>query len=325
MNPQHFKEILEKLELRNPRTVEVLRMVLAKCTDAEIAKSLGIHQGTVRKHIEKLYAAFGIKSKFEGDRRSKRGDLRERFDQYKPEWVRNYPSTVTNNVSNEQEQVNQNRVSVPVSLSTKESEVGEDLMALAITMLTQLGFDEMFKVSRSAQYIGYQLKNPDKGVKSYQLILAQHKKELSASIIKEIFEQYALSLQYREYFDLAGEIYSFTKGRFWILPSKKDTFLDSLHAYYWHPLKEEERITGICYLNKLGCDNNGYEGCVIDRIPLDKVNSETLSNRDTYLILNEDKIFPDTLQVCIRSREVLQEFISHFGKILMETQQSVPE
>jgi hypothetical protein len=36
-------------------------------------------------------------------------------------------------------------------------------MALAITMLTQLGFDEMFKVSRSAQYTGYRLKNAEKG------------------------------------------------------------------------------------------------------------------------------------------------------------------
>jgi len=271
MNPQHFKEILEKLELRNPRTVEVLRMVLAKCTDAEIAKSLGIHQGTVRKHIEKLYAAFGIKSKFEGDRRSKRGDLRERFDQYKPEWVRNYPSTVTNNVSNEQEQVNQNRVSVPVSLSTKESEVGEDLMALAITMLTQLGFDEMFKVSRSAQYIGYQLKNPDKGAKRYQLILAQDKEELSVSIIKGILDRYALRLQYWEYLDVAGQMYPFTIARFWILPSKKDVFLEFLHPYYWNLLKVEEKIMGVCYLNEVRCDNNGYEGLVIPRIPLEEV------------------------------------------------------
>ena len=271
MNSQQFKETLKKIELRNPRTVEVLRMVLAKCTDAEIAKSLDIHQGTVRKHIEKLYAAFGIKSKFEGDRRSKRGDLRERFDQYKPEWVRNYPSTVTNNVSNEQEQVNQNRVSVPVSLSTKESEVGEDLMALAITMLTQLGFDEMFKVSRSAQYIGYQLKNSDKGVKSYQLILAQHKKELSVSIIKGILDRYALRLQYWEYLDVAGQMYPYTIARFWILPSKKDVFLEFLHPYYWNLLKVEEKIMGVCYLNEVRCDNNGYEGLVIPRIPLEEV------------------------------------------------------
>ncbi|MBD1878863.1 helix-turn-helix transcriptional regulator [Coleofasciculus sp. FACHB-T130] len=323
MNRQHFKEILEKLELEKPRTVEVLRMVLAGDTDAQIALSRRRTQGTVRNQISKIYRDFGIKGRFPSDRQSRRNELIALFQKYHPEWVHDCSSVVTNKASDGGEQVNPKSLPQPVSSSMKESKPGEDLMDLAITMLTQLGFNEMFKVSSSGQYIGYQLKNPDKGIKSYQLILAQQKKELSVSIIKGIVEQYALSLQYWEYFDLAGQIYLFTKAMVWILPSKKDAFLDSLHAYYWHPLKEEERTTGVFKFNKLGCDNTGYEGCVIDRIPLEEFNPETLSSRDTYLILSEDKIFTDTWQVCISSKEVLQEFIGHFGKILIENQQSM--
>ncbi|MBD2084322.1 hypothetical protein NDA03_09420 [Trichocoleus sp. Lan] len=320
MNRQHFNEELEKLELRKPRTVEVLRMVLTRRTDAEVAKSLDIHQGTIRKHIEKLYAAFGIKSEFEGDRRSKRGDLVALFAKYKPEWVHDCSPAATNEVSDEEKKANLNGLSQPVSSSsTKDSEAGENLRALALTMLTQLGFDETFEVSEFAQHRGYQLKNPGKGAKPYQLILVQQKEKLFISIAKEILDRYSLIFQYREYFDLAGEICPFTKGRFWILPSKKAIFLQSLDYYYWNLLKVEGKTMGIFYLDKLVVDDDNSE-LVIPQIPLEKFNPETLSSRDTYLVLNEDNLFPNTWQVCISSREVLREFIDHFGKILIESQ-----
>ncbi|MDD1466457.1 hypothetical protein MEO43_14395 [Dolichospermum sp. ST_sed5] len=45
---------------------------------------------------------------------------------------------------------------------------------------------------------------------------------------------------------------------------------------------------------------------------------EHLGESSSYLILDEDKLFPYMSQVCITSSELLEEFINHFAKILME-------
>ena len=66
---------------------------------------------------------------------------------------------------------------VPRLMSTNIQviEGGDDLMSLAISLLTQLGFYDKFEENRTSQYIGYRLKNRVKGSKRYQLILADRK------------------------------------------------------------------------------------------------------------------------------------------------------
>jgi hypothetical protein len=45
---------------------------------------------------------------------------------------------------------------------------------------------------------------------------------------------------------------------------------------------------------------------------------EHLGDSSSYLAISEDKLFPYASQVCISSREVLEEFLSYFVKIIME-------
>lgn len=310
MNRQHFNEELEKLELRKPRTVEVLRMVLARHTDAEIAKSLDIHQGTIRKHIEKLYVAFGIKSEFEGDRRSKRGDLVALFAKYKPEWVNDYPPGTTQEVSYETEQVKPKPELHSVSSSMKESEVGKDLMSLATSLLEQLGFNQKFRVNRTSQYIGYRLWKNREVSKHYQLILAQQPTYLSISIHQQFLRSEILTLtDYVFYWDDYSE-YPIL-GSFWVLPSKEDVFLKSMQLQYPDILKGE--VAGNFILRDYDNDVEKWYSIVKQEFDI-----ETLSDRNSYLIVQEDELFPYAGQVCISSRKVLEEFIDYFGRIIMK-------
>jgi len=88
MNHQHFNQVLKKLK-QAPRREAVFQRLLAGETDAEIARAMDIHPGTVRKQIANIYEAFSIKSEFEGDRRSKRNDLIELVRVYNPELLDN--------------------------------------------------------------------------------------------------------------------------------------------------------------------------------------------------------------------------------------------
>jgi hypothetical protein len=113
-------------------------------------------------------------------------------------------------------------------------------------------------------------------------------------------------------------------GRFLVLPSKTDIFLESLHPNYWSIREFVGKIVGTFYLNevkKLYYYDERYGSCSYYRacssISVDEFNPNTLSASNSYLVLREDKRFSYTLQICISSREVLQEFIDHFGKILI--------
>jgi hypothetical protein len=57
-----------------------------------------------------------------------------------------------------------------------------------------------------------------------------------------------------------------------------------------------------------------------DIIPRNEFSPDTLSDSDTYLVLRNDKLFPYTWQAFITSSEVLEEFVGHFAKILIENQ-----
>lgn len=97
MSPQKFKETLEKLR-RAPAKEKVLLLVLAGCTDVEIASETGTKLGTVRKQISNLYKDFGIEGEFEGDRRRRRDELVARFAKYKPDWVSECSFAITDKV-----------------------------------------------------------------------------------------------------------------------------------------------------------------------------------------------------------------------------------
>lgn len=191
---------------------------------------------------------------------------------------------------------------------------GEDLMPVATKMLERFGFEREFNLSSSSIHIRYQLKIPKNGSNLYQLVLVQRKEGLSIYIPKNLLEKTLLYLMYYVNYD-EFEVAHSVAGIFWVLPSKKEIFLESLHRNYWSVIKGQTE--GSFYLNDV--DDDGY-GCgpVIPSRLLDEFSPNTLSNTNSYLVLSDDQRFPGTWQVCICSLEVLEEFIGHFGeKILM--------
>lgn len=217
--------------------------------------------------------------------------------------------------------------SVPRLMSTNIQviEGGEDLMSLAASLLNQLGFYEKFYEKRTSQYIGYRLKNPGKGDKRYQLVLSQRKEGLCISIPQDILEPYLLNMKSYGVIEEALVIGEKTEASYWILPSKRDNFLNSLEGHFWYIFEEfeiggENEIKGNVYLNSYEEDGWGMGmGTIITSELVDEFQSYTLSNPQSYLIVNSDKLFPYSWQVSINSSEVLKEFLNHFAKIIMET------
>jgi hypothetical protein len=192
-----------------------------------------------------------------------------------------------------------------ISTNIQVIEGGEDLMSLAVSLLKQLGFYDKFEEKRTSQYIGYRLKNPGKGDKRYQLVLAQRKEGLCISIPINSFESELLELDCEiVYYIDSEEIY--TIYRLWILPSKEDVFMSNLSPPFSKRLKG--KITGRCHISKSMISSP------------QNFNIETLGDSSSYLLVQEDKLFPYAWQVSISSSEVLEEFLGHFAKILMEAQ-----
>jgi DNA-binding CsgD family transcriptional regulator len=109
MNQQKFTEAVEGLTRRRQ---QVLLKMLAGETDKAIAQSLHIEEATVRKHIEKICLAFGIKNEFPDERRSKRSDLLALFSRYKPELISRQAELSELKVSQPAKQVNGNSVTL---------------------------------------------------------------------------------------------------------------------------------------------------------------------------------------------------------------------
>jgi hypothetical protein len=218
---------------------------------------------------------------------------------------------------------------VPRLISTNIQVIqgGEDLMSLAASLLKQLGFYDKFKENRTSQYIGYRLKNPGKGDKRYQLVLAQRKEGLCISIPQDILEPYLLNIL--SYVLIPEEqliVPSHPKASYWILPSKRDNFLNSIDGDYWHLFEEfeiggESEIKGDRYLNYYEDDGVSGMGTIFPSKLLDEFQADTFSNDpQSYLRVDTAKLFPYACQVSISSSEVLEEFLGHFAKILMEAQ-----
>ncbi|MBW4428569.1 MAG: hypothetical protein KME50_30120 [Nostoc desertorum CM1-VF14] len=233
-----------------------------------------------------------------------------------------------------------------ISTNIQVIEGGEDLMSLATSLLDKLGFYNKFQEKRTSQYIGYKLKNPGKGAKRYQLVLAQRKEGLSISIPQEILEPYLLKLNFSINFftkmpelkNVVAMFHEISKF-YWIIPSKKNVFFD-LSKEYRETFKDQ--IAGDFELNFDGIAykevKNAYSDSKIQNIndmqlvdiiqnkyiskhPL----SNSLDNSDCCLNIGKgdigkDKLFNYAYQVAINSRGVLEEFITYFAKILMEQQ-----
>ncbi|MEG4009628.1 hypothetical protein QUA41_25190 [Microcoleus sp. Pol11C1] len=218
-----------------------------------------------------------------------------------------------------------------ISTNIQVIEGGEDLMSLAISLLKELGFYEKFEEKRTSQYIGYRVKKPGKGDKRYQLVFQERKDSLFISIPQDILDEHILNFKYWTLLELEPEL---TAGAVWVLPSKKELFLNSLDARFSTLIEGKTR--GVFYINKITerlIDSSDFSEKINVslayckrtslQIPLkknEKFPIETLSNRDSYLLLSEDKLFPYAWQVSISSSEVLEEFLGHFAKIIMEAQ-----
>ena len=214
-----------------------------------------------------------------------------------------------------------------ISTNIKVIEGGEDLMSSAATLLKEMGFYDKFEEKRTTQYIGYRLKNPGKGDKRYQLVLAQRKEGLCISIPQDILEPYLLNIFSYVLIPEKQLIGTSHKASYWILPSKRDNFLHSIDGEYWHLFEEFERggeseIKGDRYLNYY--EDDGWSmgmGTIWPSKLVDEFQADTLSDDpQSYLRVDSAKLFPYAWQVSISSREVLEEFLGHFAKIILEAQ-----
>lgn len=212
-----------------------------------------------------------------------------------------------------------------ISTNIQVIEGGEDLMSSAASLLKQLGFYDKFEEKRTSQYIGYRLKNPRKGDKRYQLVLAQRKEGLCISIPQDILEPYLLNMRSHIVIPEQLVIGWCLKASYWILPSKRDNFLNSINGDYWHLFEkfnigDESEIKGDFYLNHYE-DDDWDMGTIFPSKLLDEFQADTLSHDpESYLRVDTAKLFPYAWQVSISSSEVLEEFLGYFAKIIMEAQ-----
>ncbi|MEH2215670.1 MULTISPECIES: hypothetical protein [unclassified Nostoc] len=217
-----------------------------------------------------------------------------------------------------------------VSTNIQVIEGGEDLMSLATNLLDKLGFYDKFEESRTSQYVGYKLKNPKKGAKRYQLVLTPRKEGLCVSVSRDVLENNILCLEYFHGSDPYNEPYSSILGKIWILPSKENIFYKSMQLRYPN-FVEIGATTGSFTLNKRD-ELEYYLGDISDDSDFRDLKAQnfinlpeefditSLGSSNCYLVINDDKLFPYSWQVCITSSEVLKEFLGYFGKILMEQQ-----
>ena len=212
------------------------------------------------------------------------------------------------------------------ALDYTKYEKNKDLMSVAISLLKQLCFYNKFKENCTSRYRGYRLKNPDNGDKRYKLILAQEQESLFISIPRSILESDVLKL-YKMVDKLMvdaddSDEEAIAIGKIWVIPSKEDHFLEAIESSYGSTalrLMNGQVVGEFClYPYEYYWEEN-------DKTPwIDygrgDFDIKDLGSRANYLILNENKFFPETWQVCISSIEILQEFIGYFGESLMKQQ-----
>ena len=203
-----------------------------------------------------------------------------------------------------------------ISTNIQVIEGGEDLMSLAASLLKQMGFYDKFEEKRTSQYIGYRLKNPRKGDKRYQLVLAQRKEDLCICVPQKILEKHILEINFYNfvgnYSDIDYEM--IVVCRLWVLPSQKEFFFNTLkYRNELGHMISSNKVAGTTVFNYL---RTGRE--YIQYLADFSIDTANLANNKTYVLLHSDKLFPYTWQASINCPEVLKEFISYFGKVIME-------
>ncbi|MFB2977280.1 hypothetical protein [Microseira sp. BLCC-F43] len=204
---------------------------------------------------------------------------------------------------------------VPRLISTNIQVIqgGEDLMSLATNLLAQLGFYDKFEEKRTSQYIGYRLKNPGKGDKRYQIVLSPRQDGLCISISKNVLQPHILELKYYAFVVFYNDTTDYEMiilGSFWVFPSQEKTFIKTFN---YPEVNLNYQTKGRFYFHWTPEDLPSQE------YPYN-FDKNQLAERNSYLILDEDKLFPYTLQTFINSVDALEEFIGYFGKIIMEQQ-----
>ncbi|MFB2968057.1 hypothetical protein ACE1CD_03715 [Aerosakkonema sp. BLCC-F183] len=198
-----------------------------------------------------------------------------------------------------------------VSTNIQVIQGGEDLLSLAIDMLIQMGFYEKFEEKRTSQYIGYRLKNAGKGEKRYQVILAQRIDKLFISISQNILQQHILEFKFLD--GVEEQMVSY----YWIRPSKAENFME-VCAKTGCAVTVDMPLVGNFDLDQ--ADEDMYYGTKTRFYGYEFM--RLMKESDCCLvIIGQDQLFHYTWQVGINSKEVLEEFLGYFGKILMEQNQ----
>ncbi|MCG5059757.1 MAG: hypothetical protein KA714_17670 [Limnoraphis sp. WC205] len=211
---------------------------------------------------------------------------------------------------------------VPRVISTRIQviEGGEDLMSLAINLLKELGFYDKFEEKRTSQYIGYKLKNPGKGAKRYQLVLQDRKEGLYISIPENFLEENTLKIfgmtQIPGKFDV--EDIPVLIAHIWVLPSQEDKFFQGIKSEYGKFALKQLKGEVVGNLFPFYSEYKDLSGEVQYDYATGFFDETTLGSPSSYLMFQEDKLFPYTKQVCIKSPKVLEEFLRTFCKIIME-------
>ncbi|MEH2255668.1 caspase family protein [Nostoc sp.] len=188
----------------------------------------------------------------------------------------------------------------------------EFLISLATSILDKLGFEEYFIKSKgiSPPCVAYKFRQPREANEFYQLVLLQRNDGLEIYILKEILNIGLLKMKCWEYNEFTGEADALTKGVFWILPSKTDIFLDSLHPVYADLLKG--KVQGDFSLNRFYQHEYGNEEFTKPKFSLVEFPFEIISNRsDSYLVVSDTELFTNTWKISLISREVLEEVIDY--------------
>jgi hypothetical protein len=200
---------------------------------------------------------------------------------------------------------------VPRILSTniRIIEGGDDLLSLAIDILKQLKFYEKFAENAKSQYVGYKLKNPQKGAKRYQLILFRREDYLCIAIPQNILEPHLLRLRQQEYAENLEEL-KMTSSYWWIRPWYEMVFYKAIQNFtYVEENQEKEENFRASYKTTV---NLLYPDEKEELLKSIKESGSAISACDL------SSLFPYTMQLLIDSKEVLQECLNYFVKILME-------
>lgn len=317
MTPKQVNDIFNKLPSKRQK---VLRGFLAGHSREKIMIDADVpNDKALTGHLKELYKNFRIDNIWNDadDRRSgarKLPSLISLFARCMPELISAQIPDVFDNIEQEKAIANPPQESVESKAGS-----GKNLMSLATSMLEQLSFNEKFKINITSQYTGYRLKNPGSRAKKYLLVLAQRKEGLCISVSKDVLEPHILCLKYIEFDDETPDV---ILCKAWIIPSKEDIFFTSMQTHY--PSLLDGEVTGTFILNEAAfrfyhcTDIDNSNGCIDFIKSSEEFDVNSLGSQDCYLIINEDKLFSYTLQVCISSKEILEEFIRYFGEILME-------